>query len=243
MSGLLFRQRPLRRYLLRVLPLLVLLVLTGTLAAALQVRDIRVSGTRRFPASQVEWALRAALGTPTVAARPEALREMVLAVPWVADAQVRLSLDGTVACAVTERVPVAVALDNGRRSLVDREGTVLAPAGPADSGLEIEGFGAEPETRAAVLAALPELQRAWGAAARRVTRLGPNDVALTFADTACVLAVDPDRPEQLAVARRVLSAWIAEHGTEPLRLDARATGRVAVLPSPEPDPEPHTETE
>ncbi|MEW6336875.1 MAG: FtsQ-type POTRA domain-containing protein [Acidobacteriota bacterium] len=241
MSGLLVRRRPLRRFLLRALPLLVLLALTGTLAAALQVHDIRVSGARRFPAAQVEQALRAALGTPTVAARPEALREMVLTVPWVADARVRLSLDGTVTCAVTERVPVAVALDNGRRSLVDREGTVLAPAGPTDSGLEIEGFGAEPETRAAVLAALPELQRAWGAAARRVTRLGPSDVALRFADTDCVVAVDPDRPEQLAAARRVLSAWIAAHGAAPLRLDARAAGRVAVLPAPEPEADAEAE--
>ena len=89
MSGPARHRRPWRRVVTRALQAGAVLVVTAALAAALQVREVRVSGARPFPARDVEMVLRAALGPPTVATRASALRANVRAVPWVDDATVR----------------------------------------------------------------------------------------------------------------------------------------------------------
>jgi cell division septal protein FtsQ len=238
-NALAVRRRPRWRIALRVVPLLALLALTATLAGALQVHDIRVTGTRRFPASDVVRALRSALGTPTVAARPEALRQLVRTLPWVEDAQVKISLDGIVSCTVCERVPVAVAVDGGHRTLVDATGTLLAPATPGAAALELEGFGPYPDGRRTVLAQVPTWEHLWGARLLRVVRVGPRDVELAFADAHSTILTDPADPRQLTTARRVLAAWLADHRPEPERIDVRLGTRVAVTPAAVTD---HVET-
>lgn len=224
-------RHPIRRLLRRTLPMVVVVALTGTLAAALQVRAVRVSGTHRFPARDVELALRSALGVPTVATRAGALRARALTVPWVADAAVRVSLDGVVTCTLSEREPVAVAVDGGSGQLVDREGRLLAPVDSIPPLVRLEGFAPFPEERAAFLAAREEIERGWGASVERVVRLGPHDVELRFADTPLPVLADPARAAQLAAARRVLAAWTARRPA-PVRIDARVAGRVAVMPAP-----------
>ncbi len=235
MSGPVRHRRPWRRVVTRVLQAGAVLAVTAALAAALQVREVRVSGTRRFPARDVEAVLRAALGSPTVATRAGALRSSVLAVPWVADASVQVSLDGVVTCSVTEREPAAVLQDAGVRRLVDREGRILGPAPDGGSLLELDGFTPFPEESAVLLAAVPALERTWGARLERVERVGPSDVALHFAGTDLPVLAAPTKPAGLAAARRVLTAWTATRPA-PVRLDARVSGLVAVLPAP-PDPE------
>jgi cell division septal protein FtsQ len=232
MSGPARSRRSWRRLAVRLLPAVLLLAITATLAIALQVREVRVTGTHRFPAREVEVVLRAALGTPTVAARADDLRAKVRALPWVEDATVRVSLDGIVSCGVVERTPVAVAVDQGAPRLLDREGRLLGPAGTPGSLLELDGFAAYPEERAAVLASVAALQRFWDGRLERVERVGPHDVALRFANTPFPVLADPGNPQALATARRVLSAWLAAQNPPPLRLDARVAGRVAVLPAP-----------
>jgi len=226
------RRRRLQRWGLRVLALLVLLGLTATLAAALQVRRIRVEGASRFPPAEVEAVLRSALGSPTLAVRPDDLRDAVRRLPWIADAQVRISLDGVVACNVTERIPVAVAADGASLTLVDHEGRLLRAAGGAEELPRLEGFAPHPEERAALLAALAELGTAWGRPVQRAVRLGPRDVRLGFGGEATEVVVDPTRPANLATARRVHVAWTAIHGAPPLLLDARVDRRVAVVSAP-----------
>ncbi|MDD5562095.1 MAG: FtsQ-type POTRA domain-containing protein [Thermoanaerobaculaceae bacterium] len=233
MSGPVRHRRPWRRLATRLLQAAAALAVAGGLAAALQVREIRVSGAKRFPASEVETVLRAALGSPTVAARAGALRASVLAVPWVADASVQVSLDGVVTCAVTEREPVAVAVDAGVRRLLGADGRILAPAAGGAPSLELDGFAPFPEERAVVLAAVPALERAWGAHLERIERIGPSDVTLHFAGTALPVLADPSKPSGLVSARRVLAAWTATRPA-PVRLDARVSGLVAVLPAAAP---------
>jgi cell division septal protein FtsQ len=235
MSGIVRQRRLVRRLATRALPVVLVLAATATLAAALQVRDVRVTGVRRFPAREVETVLRAALGTPTIAARASALRASVRALPWVADANVRVSLDGLVTCAVVERTPVAVASDGGVRRLLDSEGNTLGPAEPGAALLEVEGFAACPEERAAVVAAAAQLERGWNDRLRRVERVGPHDVALSFAGTPFPVLADPGDPGALVLAREVLDAWLASGRPGPLRVDARVRGRVALLPAPLPE--------
>lgn len=233
MSTFVRRRRAVRKALIRVPALVCLLAVTATLAAALQVRRVRVTGTHRFPATEVEQALQSALGSPTLTVRPEALRAAAKGLPWVAGASVHVSLDGVVSCTVTERSPVAVAVDGDRRQLVDAGGRLLGPATGSEPGLELDGFRPHPDERSLVLAAVAGVETAWGSTLERAAQLGPRDVALTFADADTVVVADPLRPVGVADARRVYEAWIAAHGTPPLRLDARVSGRVAVTPAPE----------
>ncbi len=235
MTGPARHRRPWRNIVKRVLQASAVFGVTAAIAAALQVREVRVSGARHFPARDVETVLRTALGTPTVTARAGALRASVLAVPWVADASVQVSLDGVVTCSVTEREPAAVLQDGGVRRLVDREGRILGPAPDGAQLLELDGFAPFPEESAVLLAAVPALERTWGARLERVERVGPSDVALHFAGTALPVLADPTKPGALTAARRVLTAWTATRPA-PTRIDARVSGIVAVLPAP-PDPE------
>jgi len=144
------------------------------------VRQVRVSGTRRFPARDVENVLRTALGSPTITTRAGTLRARVRAVPWVDDATVRVSLDGVVTCAVVERVPVAVAVDAGVRRLVDREGRLLTTVESVSSLLLLTGFAPFPEERETLLAVVPALEQAWGGKLEHAERVGPHDVALSL---------------------------------------------------------------
>ena len=233
MSGPVRHRRPFRKLVGRAVLPAVGLALTATLAAALQVREVRVSGSHRFPARDVEGVLRSALGTPTIAARAGALRAKVRAIPWVADAAVRVSLDGVVTCSIVERVPVAIAVDGGVRRLVDGAGHLLTTVDSGSSLLQLNGFAPYPEERETLLAAVAALERAWGGKLEWADRIGPHDVGLHFANVSPIVLADPERPEDLVGARHVLAAWIARQPV-PLRLDARIGGRVAVLPAPGP---------
>lgn len=226
------RRRLLQRWMLRAGVLALLLGVTATLAAALQVREVRVEGTQRFPAEAIRQVLHSALGSPTLTVRPDDLREAVLRLPWVAEAQVRLSLDGVVACTVEERVPVAVATSRSGLELVDREGRLLFRVTSAPELPVLEGFAPYPEERAALLAAIDALGARWGTPVRRALRLGPNDVRLDFGQAQPAVVVDPAKPDNLVDARKVLAAWTITYGGPPAVLDARVARRIAVVPAP-----------
>lgn len=224
------RRAPWPRLIRRDAPVALLLAATATLALALQIREVRVSGVRRFRVQEVEAVLNSALGMPTIAARAEKLRDRVRAIAWVADATVQVSLDGLVTCALVERTPVALSCEAGSCTKVDGEGRILGPAQGDLPALTLEGFAAHPEERAAVLGAVAEFELRWHSGLDRVERLGPHDVALHFRDTPLTVLVDPRTPDALVNARAVLGAWLARTGRAPVRLDVRVPGRVAVLP-------------
>jgi hypothetical protein len=231
-SGIVRHRRRWRRLAVRLAAVGACAALTATLAAALQAHAIRVEGASRFQGADVERALRFALGTPTVALRADTLRDAARSVPWVADAQVQISIDGVVRCDVVERQPVATAVDGGRRSMLDAEGRLLGEPAGTVPGPELHGFAADAEGRAAVLRMVAGAERLWGARLLRAQRLGPRDVLLRFADSDCAAVVDPAAPERLATARRVVAAWTAAAEQPPQRVDVRVAGRVAVLPAP-----------
>lgn len=81
-----------------------------------------------------ESAVRAALALPAVAPNAfvvatDDLRERLLALPAVADAEVRVGLPGTLRVRVAERVPVLAWRRGETTHLVDRDGRVVADAG------------------------------------------------------------------------------------------------------------------
>lgn len=204
------------------------LLAAGVLAQAWQVHRLEVVGVRRFDASAARKALEDALGKPPLLASASSLREKLLAVPWVEDAQVIVGLDGTIRCLVQERTPAAILTDRKPWQLVDAQGNILGPAGSELDLPMLSGFAPYPEERARLLLVLPTLATTWGQPVARCQRLGARDVAVTFAGEAMTVVLDPQHPENLVPARRVLSAWNNANLGPISRLDLRVPGRVFV---------------
>ncbi|MGK2950458.1 MAG: cell division protein FtsQ/DivIB, partial [Acidimicrobiales bacterium] len=74
----------------------------------LDVDVVEVTGAEQTTAESVRAAAGIAPGTPLVDVDVRAAGERVAALPWVEEVEVHRRLDGTVAFAVTERVPVAL---------------------------------------------------------------------------------------------------------------------------------------
>jgi cell division protein FtsQ len=100
----------------------------------LAVRRVEVTGTPHVPPAEVRRVAGIATGQHLVGLDAGAARARLLALPWVADARVRVDWGGTVRMSVTERRPVAaVAVGPARWMLVDASGRALGlqPAVPA----------------------------------------------------------------------------------------------------------------
>lgn len=218
------------RFWVKALVVPLVLLGAGVLAQAWQVHRLEVVGVRRFDASAARQALEDALGKPPLLASASTLRERLLAVPWVADAQVTVGLDGTIRCLVQERTPAAILTDHKPPQLVDAQGNILGPAaGELDLPM-LSGFAPYPEERERVLLVLPTLAATWGQKVVRCQRLGAREVAVWFAGEAMTVVLDPRHPESLVQARRVLSAWNSANLGPVSRLDLRVPGKVFVQP-------------
>ncbi len=204
------------------------LLAAGVLAQAWQVHRLEVVGVRHFDASTARQALEDTLGKPPLLASASALREKLLTVPWVEEAQVTVGLDGTIRCVLQERTPAAILIDCEPWQLVDAQGKILGPAGSELDLPMLSGFVPYPEERARVLQVLPRLASTWGEPVARCQRLGARDVAVLFASDAMTLVLDPQHPESLVHARRVLSAWNKANLGPISRLDVRVPGKVFV---------------
>lgn len=218
------------RFWVKALVVPLVLVSAGVLAQAWQVHRLEVVGVRRFDAGAARKALEDALGKPPLLASASALREKLLALPWVEDAQVIVGLDGTIRCLVEERAPAGIQVDRDPPQLVDAQGKVLGPAG-GDLDLPVlSGFAPYPEERERVLLVLPSLEATWGQKVTRCQRLGVREVAVSFAGEAITVVLDPQHPESLLQARRVLAAWNKANLGPISRLDLRVPGKVFVQP-------------
>jgi len=105
------------------------LVWGAVASSAFDVREVDVDGATLTG----DDAVRATLGIGDPAPNAftiatDVLRERLLALPAVADADVRVGLPGSLAVNVVEREPVLAWQHDGRLFLVDRDGRVLADA-------------------------------------------------------------------------------------------------------------------
>ena len=113
--------------------------------AGFRVRHVRVSGTERMNEMAVYERALAQKDQPMPLLDVAALREELLALPWVADARVSRRLPDTLAIDIVERREHAVLAKPDRLVLIDSEGRVLEPIAPAKVGerLVISGPGAQ----------------------------------------------------------------------------------------------------
>ncbi|MGQ9834889.1 MAG: cell division protein FtsQ/DivIB [Thermoanaerobaculaceae bacterium] len=200
----------------------------AVLGYALQIQRVKVEGVQLFDPQPVTQALEEVVGKSPLWASAQALREKVLAIPWVDDAQVAMELDGTVVCHVKERQPAAVLADASPPQFVDRFGRILGPAENAQEHVQLFGFASYFEERQKVLRLLPELTALWGKPVRICQRLAARDLAITFAGEPWVVVVDPSHPEVLTMGKKLLAAWEKSSLPVPTRLDLRLPGRIFV---------------
>ncbi len=94
--------------------------------AGLAVREVRIEGAANAPRPLLRAAVGARIGDPILFFSPQAARARLEDLPWVESAEVERRLPDTVLVRVTERRPFAIWQKDGRFSVIDREGRVVA---------------------------------------------------------------------------------------------------------------------
>jgi cell division protein FtsQ len=193
---------------------------TASRSSAFDVRGIEVSGNDHLHRPQV---VRIAGITDTTNAlwldEGEAERRLE-AEPWIADAEVRVSIPLNVEIVVRERTPVALA-EGGVTSLMAADGTALG-SGTVPRGLpvielggagSVEGVRPSPVGAARALGAMTPILRAQVA---RVRVLLDGTLELRLRDGPRVSFGRPDDARRKALTIRSMLAWARTQGT-PLR--------------------------
>lgn len=99
-------------------------------AEALTITRISVEGNTRMSRGEVVALLDGLTGSNMITVDLEDWRQKLLSSPWVADAAMRRVLPGTVAVAIAERQPVAVARVGSDLYLLDQHAVVVDEYGP-----------------------------------------------------------------------------------------------------------------
>ncbi|HZS19691.1 MAG TPA: FtsQ-type POTRA domain-containing protein [Pseudonocardiaceae bacterium] len=166
---------------------LTVLALVGGLAWVLlasslfDARAVQVVGVQELPTDVVRTVAAVPLGTPMLRLDTGAIEARVAALPRVASAQVRCSLDGTVQIAVTERTPVAVVRRGSAVHLIDATGTDYADVSNAPPGLpelQVPKVGPRDARTVAALRVLTGLPGWLRVQVRSITATSPADVVL-----------------------------------------------------------------
>lgn len=98
--------------------------------AGLAVNDVTVEGrTRGEPAGLLE-ALGVQRGDPILAFDPQAARERIMALPWVAAAEVQRRLPDQIHLRLEERNPIALWQHQGRLAVIDQHGQPITNTRP-----------------------------------------------------------------------------------------------------------------
>lgn len=92
-----------------------------------RVEDIEVAGRVQTDPKALLAAVGLTRGDPMLAFDPEAARERIESLPWVASAAVERRLPDTVQIMIVERRPIALWQHNERLSLIDSAGANLGP--------------------------------------------------------------------------------------------------------------------
>jgi cell division protein FtsQ len=200
----------------------------------LSVRAVRVDGAVGLPAAQVQEAAGVAEGTPLLQVDVDAAAARVARLPQVAHVQVTRGWPSTVVVTVTERTPLVVVEQAGRRTLVDVEGVLFDTiTGAAPKGvvpLEVADPGPrDPSTRAA-LAAVAALPREVRVHVTRITAAGgPSALQLHMDDDTTVLWGDGSESRRKAEVLVALRQQIAGGEVDPARtIDVSAPGAVVL---------------
>jgi cell division protein FtsQ len=192
------------------------LIYLVTHSALLDVDRLKIEATDHVSVDQVAQASGVQLGDHLIDVDPGAVRNRLLALPWVADAKVGVDWPaGKVHIVISERTPVAAASDgSGAWTLVDATGRAVAAAPAGDPGLvAIEGL--------APAAVGGDLGSAAAAPLQLIASLGPGlrtriVSVVVAADGSIQLKARPDvvvdlcTPDQIRAKVRSLTTFFAQ---------------------------------
>lgn len=202
--------------------------------AGFEVKHVRVTGTSRMDERQVYARALAQRDRPMPMVELDALREELMALPWVKDARVSVQLPSTLAIDIVERQPHAVLQKPDRLMLIDAEGVELEPVSPdgAAGKLQISGPGsamqvAQLERLLAVAPALgPQVVAAEWVGNRRWNLTFQSEQVLALPEGADVSATALVKFARLDGQNRLLGGDVASFDMRtPPRIYMRVPGR------------------
>jgi cell division protein FtsQ len=205
----------------------------ATAAFGLRVQEVRIEGRQNTPEPLLRAAIGVTRGAPILGFSVAAARARIETLAWVESATVERRLPGTIVVQLQERRPFAIWQNQGKFTLIDREGQIVADQDVAKFGKLplVVGAGA-PAAAAPLLDALtdkPALQAHVVAA----VRVGERRWNLHMDSGADVLL--PEGQEAVALER--LMQLERDHALleRPLEVvDMRLPDRLVVRPRPEP---------
>lgn len=157
------------------------------------VRRVEVHGVKRMDDAEIYRRAIAVQAQPMTRLDVTALRNELIALPWVRDARVSRQLPDTLVIDVIERTPHAVLRQGERFVLIDPDGHRLepVPAGKARNMLVLQGDGAAEQ--AAALATLLKKAPALEKQVRGAEWVGHRRWNLTFATGQIVALPEGDK--------------------------------------------------
>ena len=136
--------------------------LETTAEAGLAVEEVLLTGRKRTSKRALLDSIGVERGTPMLAIDPQATRERIEALPWVASAMVERRLPNVLLIEITERRPLALWQHRGQKAVIDHNGEVIPSAEPERFAALplVVGEGAPAHTAAllTVLAREPQLE-------------------------------------------------------------------------------------
>lgn len=218
--------------------------LAGT--SRFDVASIEVEGTRATTPDRVRQALAAYVGRNLLEIDLNRVAADAQGDPWVAGASVNRVLPHTLALAVRERVPGALALLRGTLHLVDDTGFVMGPAGPGFAydlpvltGLDrykADELAAVLARGVTLVGTLREKSPAWAAGVSEIDLSQPDRIAVTRSEPGPRILMDPDRVDRNLDDYLRLQAELPRRVGKAEYVDLRWNRRIAVLPSVNPFP-------
>jgi cell division protein FtsQ len=208
-----------------------------TAGLGLRVRSVLVEGRQKTPEPLLRAAIGVAPGDPILVYSLRAARARIETINWVQKATVERRLPGTILVSLIERHPFAIWQNQGKFSLIDRDGQLVTDSDVASFAGQLPlvvGAGAP-----AAAAPLIDLLAARPALQSRVTalvRIGGRRWNLQLKNGIEVML--PEGAEAQALAR--LDSLQTDHALldRPLQaIDMRLPDRLVLRPQPDHEPE------
>jgi len=210
-------------------------------AWGLAVEEITVEGRQHASGPSLLEATGLSRGAPILGVSPEAMRERLEALPWVAAATVQRRLPRQIHIVVREREAFALWQRQGRFALIDRAGRVIVEndIGPFAGLPLVVGAGAAPEAASLLdeIDRFPEVKLRVTAAIRVAGRRWNLRLA-SGADVLLPEGAEPAAIERLAALHR--DAGLLDRGL--VAIDMRLPDRLVLRPIAAPEPAPTNRT-
>jgi cell division protein FtsQ len=202
-------------------------------SAWFDVRTVEVRGGSHLSRDELVDLAAIQRGTSTMWFDGASLERRLEDDPWVAEATVAVSWPHTVSVSVTERRPVAVAVDGSARELIAADGTRLGPDDDSRDLPKILLAGVAPDDVPALVSgaarAVDALPPAVARTVDRVVAQRDGSLDLRLLGRTVVAYGAPGGERQKAIALGQVLRWASRDGETVARISLAAPGIPAVI--------------